>query len=117
MTAVITGLRGSAFYARGLWDRLNGGGRRPERSGMPFGLLAPRAQRERRVAAIARLLREINALEQRVQEASKARHLCTLKAGGAHSLTQHVCSAAGQTSRVCCTVLLTRAPLVYRVYD
>ena len=58
--AYITGLRGSAFYARGLWDRLNGGGRRPKRSGIPFGLPAPRAQREPRVAAIARLLREIN---------------------------------------------------------
>lgn len=73
VTAVIIGLRGGTSYARGLWDRLNGGGRRAERSGMPFGLPAPRAQREARVAAIARLLRDINALEQRLQEASKAR--------------------------------------------
>ena len=79
VTAVIIGLRGGASYARGLWDRLNGGGRRPERSGMPFGLPAPRAQREARVAAIARLLRDINALEQRLQEASKARRPRLLK--------------------------------------
>lgn len=73
VTAVVTGVRGGAVYARGLWDRLNGGGRRVERSGMPFGLPAPRAQKERRAAAVSALLRDIDSLEQRVQEASKVR--------------------------------------------
>jgi hypothetical protein len=73
VTAVVIGLRGGAAYARGLWDRLNGGGRRVERSGMPFGLPAPRAAREQRAASTGALLRDIDALEQRVQEASKAR--------------------------------------------
>jgi len=40
---------------------------------MPFGLPAPRAAREQRAASIGALLRDIDALEQRVQEASKAR--------------------------------------------
>jgi hypothetical protein len=75
VTALAEGLSNSAAYAKGLWDRLNGGGRRGSASGAPQGLPsdlpAPVSTRGARSASIAQLSREIDALEQKLQEASK----------------------------------------------
>lgn len=80
MSTVVGGLSSGAAYAKGLWVRLNGGGRRGggNTSGgdapggpLPYGLPAPVPTRAQRAAAIATLSRSIDALEQKLQEASK----------------------------------------------
>ena len=87
MSAVVGGLSSSAAYAKGLWVRLNGGGRRHSSGGstgdgggntsalLPSQLPAPVPTRAQRSAAIATLSREIDALEQKLQEASKVQSL------------------------------------------
>ena len=80
MTALVGGLKGSAAYAKGLWIRLNGGGGgghvrtvaaagagQEPRTQLPV----PVARRAERAAAMAALSRSIDALEQKLQEASK----------------------------------------------
>ena len=86
MSTVVGGLSSGAAYAKGLWVRLNGGGRRGGgnvASGpLPYQLPAPVATRAQRAAAIAALSKDIDALEQKLQEASKVcaadhiTHLC-----------------------------------------
>lgn len=86
VSTVVGGLSSGAAYAKGLWVRLNGGGRRGggnAASGpLPYQLPAPVATRAQRAAAIAALSKDIDALEQKLQEASKVRaadhitHLC-----------------------------------------
>lgn len=75
VTALAEGLSSSAAYAKGLWVRLNGGGRRggfhSNAQGLPSDLPAPVSSRASRTASIAQLSREIDALEQKLQEASK----------------------------------------------
>ena len=83
MTALVGGLKGSAAYAKGLWIRLNGGGGggggahlrtvaaagagQEPRTQLPV----PVPRRAERAAATAALSRSIDALEQKLQEASK----------------------------------------------
>ena len=82
VTALVGGLRGSAAYAKGLWIRLNGGGgggagghARMAATGAgqepKTQLPVPVARRAERAAATAALSRSIDALEQKLQEASK----------------------------------------------
>ena len=75
VSAVVGGISSTASYAKGLWDRLNGGGRRavPGTAGLelPYQLPVPIDTRAQRAAAIAQLSRAIDALEQKLQEASK----------------------------------------------
>ncbi len=89
MSAVVGGLSSGAAYAKGLWVRLNGGGRRHSIGGhtgdgggnasalLPSQLPAPVPTRAQRSAAIATLSREIDGLEQKLQEASKVPSLLT----------------------------------------
>ena len=72
---MVGGISGGANYAKGLWDRLNGGGRRTTAGNagldLPYKLPVPIDTRAKRTAAIAQLSRDIDALEQKLQEASK----------------------------------------------
>ena len=76
VTAVVGGVSSGVNYAKGLWDRLNGGGRRMLSGNagldLPYQLPVPIDTRAKRSAAIAQLSRNIDALEQKLQEASKA---------------------------------------------
>ncbi|CAL8462025.1 g1556 [Coccomyxa elongata] len=93
VSAVVGGLSSGAAYAKGLWVRLNGGGRRHSIGGntgdgvgntsalLPSQLPAPVPTRAQRSAAIATLSREIDALEQKLQEASKVRETKVRRAG------------------------------------
>ncbi len=75
VSAVVGGISSGANYAKGLWDRLNGGGRRMTAGNagldLPYQLPVPIDTRGKRTAAIAQLSRDIDALEQKLQEASK----------------------------------------------
>ena len=75
VSAVVGGISSGANYAKGLWDRLNGGGRRMAAGStglnLPYPLPMPVDTRATRTAAIAQLSRDIDALEQKLQEASK----------------------------------------------
>ena len=76
VSAVVGGISSGANYAKGLWDRLNGGGSRRMAAGsagldLPYPLPMPVDSRAKRTAAIAQLSRDIDALEQKLQEASK----------------------------------------------
>ncbi len=79
VSAVVGGISSGANYAKGLWDRLNGGGRRMTAGNagldLPYQLPVPIDTRGKRTAAIAQLSRDIDALEQKLQEASKVRHI------------------------------------------
>ncbi len=72
---MVGGISSGANYAKGLWDRLNGGGRRMAAGSaglnLPYPLPMPVDTRATRTAAIAQLSRDIDALEQKLQEASK----------------------------------------------
>ncbi|BDA41254.1 probable mitochondrial proton/calcium exchanger protein at C-terminar half [Coccomyxa sp. Obi] len=93
VSAVVGGLSSGAAYAKGLWVRLNGGGRRHSIGGntgegggntstlLPSQLPAPMPTRAQRSAAIATLSKEIDALEQKLQEASKVRETKVRRAG------------------------------------
>ncbi|KAK9908964.1 hypothetical protein WJX75_005261 [Coccomyxa subellipsoidea] len=85
VSTVVGGLSSGAAYAKGLWVRLNGGGRRGGgnvASGpLPYQLPAPVATRAQRAAAIAALSKDIDALEQKLQEASKVRETKVRRAG------------------------------------
>ena len=78
VSAVVGGISSGANYAKGLWDRLNGGGRRMTAGNagleLPYKLPVPVDTRPKRTAAIAQLSRDIDALEQKLQEASKVCH-------------------------------------------
>ena len=75
VSAVVGGISSTASSAKGLWDRLNGGGRRAVTGNagldLPYQLPVPIDTRAQRTAAIAQLSRAIDALEQKLQEASK----------------------------------------------
>jgi len=75
VSAVVGGIKGGTNYAKGLWDRLNGGGHRMTAGStgldLPYQLPVPIDTRPKRTAAIAQLSRDIDALEQKLQEASK----------------------------------------------
>lgn len=71
------GVKTGAGYIKGVWVRLNGGGRRLDISngGLPDGLQMPAASTEARTAATKALSLEISGLEKQLQEASKVRPL------------------------------------------
>ncbi|EIE25017.1 hypothetical protein COCSUDRAFT_40379 [Coccomyxa subellipsoidea C-169] len=87
VSTVVGGLSSSAAYAKGLWVRLNGGGgRRGAEAGgtLPSAggpLPIPVATRTQRAAAISALSKDIDALEQKLQEASKVRETKVRRAG------------------------------------
>ncbi|CAK0783736.1 hypothetical protein CVIRNUC_006935 [Coccomyxa viridis] len=85
VSAVVGGISSGANYAKGLWDRLNGGGRRMAAGSaglnLPYPLPMPVDTRATRTAAIAQLSRDIDALEQKLQEASKVRESKVRRAG------------------------------------
>jgi hypothetical protein len=80
---VIRSLQSGAVWARGLWERLNGAGREGALGGVgaPEGLPLPSLQESERDAAIDALHKEIEELERKLQEASKARETRLRKAG------------------------------------
>ena len=90
VSAVVGGISSGANYAKGLWDRLNGGGRRMTAGNagldLPYKLPVPIDTRGKRTSAIAQLSRDIDALEQKLQEASKVCHIQS----GCHVCTEHV---------------------------
>ena len=65
-------LQESSSYLRGLWDRLNGGGGGARRA-LPAGLPLPAASRKEVERVIGELGRELESLEKRLVDASKAR--------------------------------------------
>lgn len=92
VSAVVGGISSGANYAKGLWDRLNGGGRRMTAGNagldLPYQLPVPIDTRAKRTAAIAQLSRDIDALEQKLQEASK---VCVVPAQpNHHNCAEHV---------------------------
>lgn len=80
------GLRTSAGYVKGVWVRLNGGGRGMEvSSGLPDGLQMPQANKEARAAATKAISLEVSSLEKQLQEASKvqsSRRNCLFQRAG-----------------------------------
>ena len=70
------GVKGGANYVKGVWDRLNGGGRRTDGliDGLPEELQIPAVDKEARVSATKALSLEIANVEKQLQEASK---VCT----------------------------------------
>lgn len=80
---VIQSLQGGAVWARGLWERLNGAGREGALggAGAPEGLPLPSLKENERAAAIDDLHKEIEELERKLQESSKARETRLRKAG------------------------------------
>ena len=67
------GVKGGANYVRGVWTRLNGGGRRTDGliDGLPEELQMPAVDKEARSAATKTLSLEIANLEKQLQESSK----------------------------------------------
>eukprot|EP00887_Chlorella_sp_A99_P006091 scaffold22.g6091.t1 len=78
--AVVKGVKSSAVWARDLWRRLNGGGTGGV-TDAPQGLPLPTSSEEARKKRIAVLHKEIDALEDQLQEASKARESRLRRAG------------------------------------
>lgn len=76
-------VRESGSYLKGLWDRLNGGGSR--RSKLPAGLPLPAASKKEVERIISELGRELESLEKRLQDASKARESKLRKVRGARA--------------------------------
>ena len=71
---VAGGAKAAASYAKGLWDRLNGGGRRGVTPGGALAALPPLAgTKAARTAAAASLAADVAALERKLNDASKAR--------------------------------------------
>ena len=91
VSAVVGGISGGANYAKGLWDRLNGGGRRMTAGSvgldLPYQLPVPIDTRGKRTASIAQVSRDIDALEQKLQEASKVCHFSSERC----KCTEHAC--------------------------
>lgn len=77
---VVQGIKSSAVWARDLWTRLNGGSAAGARDA-PQGLPLPTSSEEARKRRVAALNVEIEALEERLQEASKTRESRLRKAG------------------------------------
>ncbi|GBF97790.1 hypothetical protein Rsub_10215 [Raphidocelis subcapitata] len=77
---LLEAVRESGAYLRGLWDRLNGSGGGGLRD-LPAGLPLPLASKKDVERVIADLGRELESLEKRLQEASKARESKLRKAG------------------------------------
>lgn len=73
-------LRAGATYAGELWDRLNGGGAGSKAKRLPEGLAMPEPTKEERAAVISALSLEVNGLEKRLQDGSKAREAKLRKA-------------------------------------
>ncbi|KAI3427991.1 hypothetical protein D9Q98_006379 [Chlorella vulgaris] len=79
---VVEGLKSSASWARGLWNRLNGSPGQPlGKDAAPFGLPLPASTEEQRKQATAQLNVQLDGLEKKLQEASKARESRLRKAG------------------------------------
>lgn len=78
---LIQGVQKSATWARGLWDRLNGSAYDGASSAAPSGLPLPSTLESDRAAAVDALHGEIEELEKKLQEASKARETRLRKAG------------------------------------
>jgi len=78
---LIQGVQRSGTWARGLWDRLNGSAYDGASSAAPSGLPLPSTLESDRAAAVDALLGEIEELEKKLQEASKARETRLRKAG------------------------------------
>lgn len=78
---LIQGVQKSASWARGLWDRLNGSAYDGASSAAPSGLPLPSSFESDRAAAVDALHGEIEELEKKLQEASKARETRLRKAG------------------------------------
>ncbi len=78
---LIEGVQKSATWARGLWDRLNGSAYDGASSAAPSGLPLPSTLESDRTAAVDNLHSEIEELEKKLQEASKARETRLRKAG------------------------------------
>jgi hypothetical protein len=65
---VVQGLKSSAVWAGGLWNRLNGSPGQPLGKGAsPFGLALPASSEEERKAAIQQLNLQLDALEKQLQ--------------------------------------------------
>lgn len=73
-------LKQSGSYLQGLWIRLNGGGNRSKAS-LPMDLPLPQSSRKEVELAISQIQLELEGLEKRVQEASKAREARLRNAG------------------------------------
>jgi LETM1-like protein len=78
---LIEGVQKSATWARGLWDRLNGSAYDGASSAAPSGLPLPLTLESDGAAAVDALHGEIEELEKKLQEASKARETRLRKAG------------------------------------
>jgi hypothetical protein len=98
-------VRESGTYLKGLWDRLNGGGARGGRR-LPAGLPLPASSKKEVERIISELGRELESLEKRLQEASKARESKLRKVGG-HAGTLPGPWGAGR-SQVVGVLLLSR---------
>ncbi len=79
--SLIEGVQKSATWARGLWDRLNGSAYDGATSAAPSGLPLPGTLESDRAVAVEALHGEIEELEKKLQEASKARETRLRKAG------------------------------------
>lgn len=77
---VIEGFQRSASWAKGLWARLNGGARSSS-SAAPADLPLPQNTAEIQAATVEQLNSEIEELESKLQDASKARETRLRKAG------------------------------------
>ncbi|KAL4443418.1 hypothetical protein ABPG75_011155 [Micractinium tetrahymenae] len=78
---VVEGLKTSAVWARGLWNRLNGSPGQPLDKDAPFGLPLPMGSEEQRKQHMQQLNMQLDALEKKLQDASKARESRLRKAG------------------------------------
>ncbi|GAX73890.1 hypothetical protein CEUSTIGMA_g1340.t1 [Chlamydomonas eustigma] len=75
-------LLSSGSYLKGLWDRLNGGGRRSKLNVLEaLGLPVPPSSKKESELAIVQLSMELELLEQKLQEASKTRENKLRRAG------------------------------------
>lgn len=78
---VVEGLKTSAVWAKGLWNRLNGSPGQPLDKDAPFGLPLPVGTEEQRKQHMQQLNLQLDALEKKLQDASKARESRLRKAG------------------------------------
>ncbi|PRW56758.1 LETM1 and EF-hand domain-containing anon- mitochondrial [Chlorella sorokiniana] len=78
---VVQGLKSSAVWAKGLWNRLNGSPGQPFTKDGPFNLPLPVGTEEQRKQALQQLNVQLDALEKQLQDASKARESRLRKAG------------------------------------
>mmetsp|Transcript_20484 Transcript_20484/g.61660 ORF Transcript_20484/g.61660 Transcript_20484/m.61660 type:complete len:811 (-) Transcript_20484:440-2872(-) len=78
---LLAGVRKSASYARGVWVRLNGGGKGSGGLRLPDGIPLPPTTKEGQPKRIAELNAHVEVLEKALQEASKAREQRLRKAG------------------------------------